>query len=125
MANDKKPAAAKGNELPTFSAGYRHEAYILPLEERVRVAIRKNNKICFAANNLMKALSAARLDDEESCKMVLNIAKDRLIVDQWGRKGGHFYDTFDKQYEKPWITQGQDLKRKDGRSKVAKREKGG
>ena len=125
MADDKKPAAAKGSKVPSFGSVYRHEAYILPLEERVKVAIRENDKIRFAADNLMKALSAARLDDEESCKMVLKIAKDRLIVDQWGRKGGHFYDSFDKQLEKPWIKQGQDFRRKEPRSKVAKRKIGG
>ena len=81
MADDKKPAAAKGSKVPSFGSVYRHEAYILPLEERVKVAIRENDKIWFAADNLMKALSAARLDDAESCKMVLKIAKHWLIID--------------------------------------------
>ena len=121
MSNERKRAA---EEHPTFLSVERDYAYVLPKAERIRVAIQENDKIRKAADKMMKALATMKLDDEESCKMVVGVARDWLIVDQWGFKEGHHDHMFAEMYEKPRIVQGSEGRRV-GRRKVARKQRSG
>ena len=124
MEEEGKKVVAAEEEEPLFAAIHRNHAYVFSFEERIKAAIMDNDKIRKAADDMVKALSAARLDDEESLKMVLKIAKDRLTVDKWGRMDGHFNASYYELLKKPRVTQGS-VGKMVARKKVARRKTDG
>ena len=117
---------ARKEKETLFALVHRNHAYVFSFQERIKAEIMDNDKIQKAADDMVKALSAARLDDEESMKTVLKMAKDRLIVDKWGRMNGHFHASYFELLKKPRVTQGSSpVGRKVARKKVARRKTDG